>query len=107
RTSIRSRRFATSSRMRQPLQRLLTCLLAALTAGCAVGPDFVRPAVRAVDRYDTVPTVLPAPGGVDATQRLVAAITRDWWALLQSSDLDDTIAHAIGARPTPATRAGL
>jgi NodT family efflux transporter outer membrane factor (OMF) lipoprotein len=82
------------------LQGLFACLLAGLTAGCAVGPDFVHPDAPAVDRYDTVPTVLPAPGGADATQRLVAAITRDWWALLQSPDLDDAITQAIAASPT-------
>ena len=84
----------------RPLQGLFACLLGALTAGCAVGPDFVRPDAPVVDRYDTVPIILPAPGGIDATQRLIAAITRDWWTLLQSPDLDDTIAQAIAASPT-------
>jgi NodT family efflux transporter outer membrane factor (OMF) lipoprotein len=84
----------------RPLQGLLACLLAGLTAGCAVGPDFVRPAAPVVDGYDTTPIVLPAPGGADAAQRLVAAITRDWWALLESPDLDDAIARAIAASPT-------
>jgi len=86
--------------VRRPLRGLLACLIAVLTAGCAVGPNFVRPDAPAVERYDTVPIELPAPGGVDATQRLVAAITRDWWALLQSPDLDDAIAQAIAASPT-------
>jgi outer membrane protein TolC len=60
----------------------------------------VRPAAPVVGGYVTDPIDLPAPGGVDATQRLVASITRDWWTLLQSPDLDDAIAKAIAASPT-------
>jgi NodT family efflux transporter outer membrane factor (OMF) lipoprotein len=84
-----------------------------LLGGCAVGPDFTRPAAPAVDRYSK--EKLPAktgsatvPGG--GAQRFVAGrdIPGEWWTLFRSSALDRLIAGALKANPTlAAARANL
>jgi len=81
----------------------LPCLLVGLTTGCAIGPNFVRPGAPTVSGYETERVDLPAPGGDDAAQRLVAGIARDWWTLLQSPELNDTITQAIAGSPTLVT----
>jgi hypothetical protein len=77
-------------------------------AGCAVGPDFARPAAPAVERY--TPDPLPgqtaaAPGLGGAAQRLVAGrdIPGEWWTLFRSEPLNALIAEALRASPTLAS----
>ena len=79
-----------------------------LLAGCAVGPDFARPAAPAVERY--TPGPLPgqtaaAPGLGGAPQRLVAGrdIPGDWWTLFRSEPLNALITEALRANPTLAS----
>jgi NodT family efflux transporter outer membrane factor (OMF) lipoprotein len=76
-----------------------------LLAGCAVGPDFARPAAPAVERY--TPDPLPgqtaaAPGPAGTAQRLVAGrdIPGEWWTLFRSEPLNALIAEALRANPT-------
>lgn len=83
---------------------LLAALLSALLAGCAVGPDFHRPAPPVASRFTT--TALPAQtrsaaiqGG--AAQRLAAGadIPGLWWELFRSQKLDALMQEAIARNP--------
>ncbi len=84
--------------------------LAALLAGCLVGPSFERPAAPPATGYR-------AGSGSDFTvsaagqaQRFVAGkrIEADWWRLFGSRDVDALVAGAIAANPgLDAARASL
>jgi NodT family efflux transporter outer membrane factor (OMF) lipoprotein len=84
-----------------------------LLAGCAVGPDFERPALPTVERY--TPEPLPAetasaPVPVGAAQRLSPGrdIPGEWWTLFRSEPLNALIAEAFKNNPTiPAAEAAL
>jgi NodT family efflux transporter outer membrane factor (OMF) lipoprotein len=70
--------------------------------GCAVGPDFVRPAPPATDRYTSEPepqTTLTADG---QTQQFTpgSALRSDWWQLFGSAPLDAMVWQAITNNPT-------
>jgi NodT family efflux transporter outer membrane factor (OMF) lipoprotein len=75
-------------------------LLALAAAGCAVGPDFVRPEPPVASRYtpDPEPEVLtPAP---DRQQvRLAEDISAAWWQLFRSQALDDVVKRALDGSP--------
>ncbi len=84
----------------------LTAALIALVlmTGCAVGPNFQRPAAPDVDRY--TPQPLPAQtasvevkGG--EVQRFVQDmdIPGQWWTLFHSKPLNDLIEQALKANP--------
>jgi NodT family efflux transporter outer membrane factor (OMF) lipoprotein len=91
------------------------CLLAAGVAltGCAVGPDFERPAAPDVEGY--TPSPLPtktASAGVTGgeEQRLVQGldIPGQWWTLFHSPALNTLIDEALKNNPTlPAAEAAL
>ena len=87
----------------------LTALLIAL-AGCAVGPDFVRPAPPGAPGY-TAGTLPAATAPADErAQRFMwpAPVATDWWRLFRSADLDARIGRALAANPTlAAARASL
>ena len=79
-----------------------------LLAGCAVGPDFARPAAPAVERYTPGPLpgqTVAAPGLGGAAQRLVGGrdIPGEWWTLFRSEALNALIAQALQASPTLAS----
>jgi NodT family efflux transporter outer membrane factor (OMF) lipoprotein len=75
----------------------------ALIEGCAVGPDFKRPAAPQANSYgDTALTttgVRDLPGGV--TQHLVPGldIPGQWWTVFHCQPLDDLIERALKANP--------
>jgi NodT family efflux transporter outer membrane factor (OMF) lipoprotein len=76
-----------------------------LASGCAVGPDFHRPAAPAVDGYTRQPLVgktvsAEIPGGEE--QRFIQNqdISHQWWTLFQSPQLNALIEKALGANPT-------
>jgi len=77
---------------------------AALLAGCAVGPDFRRPAAPDVNRYTPQPlpgqTVSVEVKGGEA-QRFVhdMDIPGQWWTLFHSKPLDDLVEQALKANP--------
>ena len=76
--------------------------LAAICAGCAVGPDFVRPEPPAIDRYTYgAPPVstIPADG---RAQRFDAGghVIEGWWRLFGSPRMDAVIAEAFANNPT-------
>lgn len=74
-----------------------------LLAGCAVGPDFRRPAPPAVDRYTAgaVPADLRAEAD-GSTQHLAIGedVSAAWWQLFHSPALDDVLRRAIADNPT-------
>ena len=79
--------------------------IAALVAGCAVGPDFVRPDAPNVSGYakGAAPTRTASadvPGG--DSQRFVRKmdITGKWWTLFRSHALNRLIDRSIKASPT-------
>ena len=70
--------------------------------GCAVGPDFVRPAPPTVEQYThgaAPTTTIPADG---QAQRFSegARIAADWWHLFNSAKLDTVVREAIAGNPT-------
>ncbi|GAB2181078.1 efflux transporter outer membrane subunit [Denitratisoma sp. agr-D3] len=69
--------------------------LGTLLAGCAVGPDFQRPADPAIAGYS------PRPLATIADQRLApgADIVAQWWTLFESPALNQLIAEAFASHP--------
>ena len=93
------------SRARQSLALLATAAAALpfLGGGCAVGPDFKRPAAPAASGYgnaalDTT-AVKDVAGG--ETQHLVPGgdIPGDWWTLFHCQPLDALIERSLKANP--------
>ncbi len=82
------------------LKGILPAMVCVLTAGCAVGPDFKRPAVPDAAGYSQTP-LAPTVATPDVTggeaQRFVsgADISADWWTLFHSKPLNDLIEQAL------------
>jgi NodT family efflux transporter outer membrane factor (OMF) lipoprotein len=78
-------------------------MLVLVLGGCAVGPDFVRPAPPEVTAYtpEKAASTL-APSGGEPAQRLVSgqAIPAAWWQLFRSPSLDSVVRQAIVGSPT-------
>ena len=75
---------------------------AALLSACAVGPDFVRPAAPAADRY-TRETPLAATATAEGVSQHFApgaALPADWWRLFRSAPLDAAVQQALAHSPT-------
>ena len=77
-----------------------------LLAGCAVGPDFERPAAPEVTGYTAM--ALPAStvaGSADIAggeaQRFTAGmdVSGQWWTLFESDTLNELVALALEANP--------
>src|SRR5579863_235627 len=94
--------------MRMPLRLTPFTCLAALSslfaAGCAVGPDFKKPAAPGVNGYSASPLETTAstagvPGG--ETQRFVQGgdISADWWTVFHSAPLNELIEHSLTKNP--------
>lgn len=86
---------------------------AMLVSGCAVGPNFTRPAHSSVENY-TFETLPVQTASVDtvagASQRFVPArdIPAQWWDVFQSEPLNGLIEQALRANPSiPAANAAL
>ena len=83
---------------------VLWILWMALAAGCAVGPDYQRPATQVPPRFTA--TVLPdALVGGDPndnrTQRFVDAATPvAWWSAFGSAEIDALVERALQQSPT-------
>ena len=80
-------------------------LAAVLLGGCAVGPDFVRPAAPTASGYAATPlpdTTASTPGAAGAAQRLAYAhdLQADWWRLFKSPALDTLVERALAAHPS-------
>jgi NodT family efflux transporter outer membrane factor (OMF) lipoprotein len=75
-------------------------LVCSLGAGCAVGPDFKRPAAPGVSDYTSqpLPDNVAAPGvpGGDAQHfKPGLDIAADWWTLFHSAPLNELIQRAL------------
>lgn len=89
----------------KPVRALTALILAGLLAGCAVGPDFKRPAVPGVLSYTAAP--LPAQTASASTAfgdaqhfSAGASVSSQWWQGLGSSRLNALIEQAFQASPT-------
>jgi NodT family efflux transporter outer membrane factor (OMF) lipoprotein len=81
---------------------LISALAVATLAGCAVGPDFTRPAPPDADRYGREPTAAATAAADGSAQRFIsgAAVNADWWRLFKSASLDAAVRAAIANNPT-------
>ena len=82
----------------------LLSLLLAMTAGCAVGPDFRRPATPEAQRYLAIELpeqTTSTPGLAGDAQRLVPGqeVPSQWWRAFGSPALDELVAAALNANP--------
>ncbi len=86
-------------------------LLALALSGCAVGPDFVRPAAPAVSGYTAQPVpaeIASATGAGSQRLALGQSIPAQWWDLFRSPPLNELLRAALdGNRTIAAARATL
>jgi len=73
-----------------------------LSAGCMVGPDFVRPAPAQVDSYTRGALPATTEAGDGRSQRFgpAAELPADWWRLFGSPALDEAVRQALQHNPT-------
>jgi NodT family efflux transporter outer membrane factor (OMF) lipoprotein len=78
---------------------LLSTAALALVAGCAVGPDFEKPAAPEGAGYTEEPLAAPADGA--GTQRFVDGmdIPGQWWTLFHSEPLNALVERSLKANP--------
>jgi NodT family efflux transporter outer membrane factor (OMF) lipoprotein len=74
----------------------------ALMGGCAVGPNFVRPAAPDTDRYthEAQPEATVKADGQAQHFTPGTDIPADWWRLFKSPQLDAIVRQAISNNPT-------
>lgn len=81
----------------------VSVLLAATAGGCAVGPDFHRPAAPAVAGYTPTPPAPTASAPVEGgqAQRLVEGqeVAGQWWTMFGSGALNELVEAALKANP--------
>lgn len=79
-----------------------TAGLAALLAGCTVGPDFKHPEVAPSNGYTSEKLDLQAAAGKEAKQGLAigSKISGQWWELFHSDRLNAVLADALVANQT-------
>ncbi len=82
-----------------------TLSIVALTSGCAVGPNFHRPAPPAINGYTAEPltattSTINVAGGEE--QRFVTGmdIPKQWWALFKSPPLNALVEKSLKTNPT-------
>lgn len=80
-------------------------LIGILLSSCAVGPNFLRPAVPDTKGYTDkalAPKTASAPGIGGDQQRFIpgAEIPGQWWTLFHSEAMDRTIRQALADSPT-------
>lgn len=88
--------------MHKPIKQFATAsAIALLAAGCAVGPDFKRPAAPPVTSYTAEPLAMhPAP---DVNTQHFAEemdIPAEWWSLFHSPALNRLVEQALKSNPT-------
>jgi len=82
---------------------ILICSAAAcLLCSCAVGPDFVRPAPPAEERYTSATQADATLAADGQAQRFSAdvVVSAEWWKLFKSEQLDAMVRQAIACNPT-------
>jgi NodT family efflux transporter outer membrane factor (OMF) lipoprotein len=107
-TQIFNLRAGNASADRFPAGRQLLRLWAQfgliLVTGCAVGPDFKKPAAPTVDNYTTsslsaTVETTNVPGGVSQTFINGVNIPDDWWTLFHSAALNRLIEASLTNNP--------
>jgi NodT family efflux transporter outer membrane factor (OMF) lipoprotein len=89
--------------IRSSLQRgALLYAIVAMLGGCAVGPDFVRPAPPDADRYTREPLAKATVAADGQAQHFTpdALLMADWWRIFRCPQLDAVIRQAIANNPT-------
>ena len=73
-----------------------------LLSGCAVGPDFVRPAAPDSQRYTREPQPSLTISADGVAQRFMpgAEVPAQWWKLFKSDPLNAAVAQALAHSPT-------
>lgn len=86
---------------RRAVPRAGALLLAAVLAGCAVGPNFRHPGAPAVSHYVNGTDPLDTVSAHGAAQRFSpgAEVAADWWRLFGSEKLDAIVTEALAANP--------
>lgn len=86
-----------------PARRALLVAALSLQSGCAVGPDFKRPAAPQARGYGQTELATTSAAGVSdgESQHLVSGldIPGEWWTMLHCHALDDLIDRALKANP--------
>ena len=82
----------------------LTAFMTAFIAGCAVGPDFEKPAAPDVSSYDSTPLADKTEAsendaGTAQEFKLSQDIPAAWWTLFHSEPLNQLIKNAIKSNP--------
>ena len=82
------------------LSRALPCAALCLLAGCAVGPNFEKPAAPKVNGYIAQPLVTTTAtpnvaGGESQHFDMGADLSGDWWTLFHSKQLNALIEQAL------------
>jgi NodT family efflux transporter outer membrane factor (OMF) lipoprotein len=105
---LRPRASGTGGQRAAPLPASLAVTLAAFLSGCAVGPNFHRPAAPAGDHY--LPANAPEAGAMSAAstptpataQRLLPGqeLPGEWWQLFHSPALEEAVRTALTDSPT-------
>jgi NodT family efflux transporter outer membrane factor (OMF) lipoprotein len=74
-----------------------------LAVGCAVGPNFKKPAAPDASSYTATPPAATSStevaGGESQRFTVGADITADWWTLFHSAPLNDLIDHSLTHNP--------
>lgn len=85
----------------RPAMQLYGIALLGVLSGCAVGPNFHRPAAPPVTHYSNGadPSGTAAVNGVAQNFSPGAQLTADWWHLFGSAKLDAVISEAIANNP--------
>src|ERR1700761_1661618 len=96
--------FCVISRYRPMAFGPVPAMLALALAGCAVGPDFVRPAAPDVSGYVSGKLASPDAGRSDphvAGQHFVsgAEVSARWWSAFRSKPLDDLVRQSVDHNP--------
>lgn len=76
-------------------------LLGWLLAGCAVGPNYVRPAAPSVTHYVNGADPASTVAAHGTIQRFTPGekVAADWWRIFQSIGLDSIVGEALAANP--------
>lgn len=84
-------------RARRGLRPLVVLLSMLCSAGCTVGPNFVRPAVPKLQHYNAQGEASVTVSAAGTAQRFVtgAEVTARWWRLFDSKSLDLAVQQAL------------